>query len=203
MQVPGDPSSAAFVLVAALLVPGSEVRVRDLGLNAARTGLFTTLQEMGADLVIENERLQGGERVGDVVARHGALRGVDVPAGRAATMIDEYPVLGVLAASAQGRTRMRGLSELRVKESDRLASTAAMLAANGVQVHVDGDELLVTGGRIPGGGLVETQMDHRIAMSALVLGRGADQPVRVDDASFIETSFPGFTALLEGLVARN
>ena len=203
VQVPGDPSSAAFVLAAALLVPGSEVRVRDVGLNAARTGLFTTLQEMGADLVIENERLQGGERVGDVVARHGALRGVDVPAERAASMIDEYPVLGALAASAQGPTRMRGLSELRVKESDRLASTAAMLMANGVHVRVDGDELLVTGGRIPGGGLVETQMDHRIAMSALVLGRGADQPVRVDDASFIETSFPGFSALLDGLVARN
>ncbi len=203
VQVPGDPSSAAFVLVAALLVPGSEVRVRNVGLNAARTGLFTTLQEMGADLVIENERMVGGERVGDVVARHGTLRAVDVPAERAATMIDEYPVLAVLAASAQGQTRMRGLSELRVKESDRLASTAAMLAANGVAVEVDGAELLVTGGRIPGGGLVEAQMDHRIAMSALVLGRGAEQPVRVDDASFIETSFPGFTALLDGLVGHN
>jgi len=196
--VPGDPSSAAFPIVAALLVPGSRLRIAGVGLNPLRTGLFATLREMGASLVVENERLEGGEPVGDIVASHGMLRGTDVPPGRAPSMIDEYPVLAVAAAFAEGSTRMRGLSELRVKESDRLAATAALLAANGVRVEVEGDDLIVHGtGRPPAGdGLVATHMDHRLAMSALVLGLAADQPVRVDDASFVDTSFPGFADLM-------
>ncbi len=196
--VPGDPSSAAFLLVAALLVPGSRLTIEGVGLNPLRTGLFATLREMGARLTVENARIAGGEPVGDLVAEHGALRGVGVPAGRAPSMIDEYPVLAVAAAAAHGTTRMRGLRELRVKESDRLAATEAMLAAGGIQAEVEGDDLLVhgTSGAIPGGGTVATHMDHRIAMSALVLGLAARTPVRVDDAGFIETSFPGFAALV-------
>lgn len=199
--VPGDPSSAAFPIVAALLVPGSRLRLRGVGLNAARTGLFTTLREMGADLVVENERTEGGEPVGDLVVTHSALHGVEVPAERAPSMIDEYPVLAAAAAVASGRTRMCGLGELRVKESDRLAATAAMLAVNGVRAAVEADDLLVDGGPVPGGGRVETHMDHRIAMSALVLGQVADAGVVVDDAAFIDTSFPGFAALMRGLGA--
>jgi len=199
--VPGDPSSAAFPIVAALLVPGSRVVVENVGLNPLRTGLFTTLREMGARLAIENERIAGGERVGDIVAEHAELRGVEVPPGRAPSMIDEYPVLAVAAAAARGLTRMRGLAELRVKESDRLAATAALLAANGVRCEIAGDDLIVhgTGGAIPGGGVVATQMDHRIAMSALVMGLAARAPVTVDDAAFIDTSFPGFAALMNRL----
>ncbi len=201
VMVPGDPSSAAFPLVAALLVPGSRVTVRSVGLNPARTGLFASLREMGADLVIANERTEGGEPVGDVTATQGPLRGIEVPPGRAPSMIDEYPVLAVAAASATGRTRMRGLAELRVKESDRLSATAALLAANGVRVTIEGDDLVVEGGVVPGGAVVETHMDHRIAMSALVLGQAAASPVAVDDAAFIDTSFPGFAALMQGLGA--
>ena len=201
--VPGDPSSAAFPLVAALIVPGSVVTIRGVGLNPLRTGLFATLREMGARLDITNERLEGGEPVGDVTATYTGLRGVDVPPGRAPSMIDEYPVLAVAAACATGPTRMRGLAELRVKESDRLAATAAMLAANGARVEIEGDDLLVQGGKAApsGGGRVETHMDHRIAMSALVLGLATDLPVGVDDAAFIDTSFPGFAALMRGLGA--
>jgi 3-phosphoshikimate 1-carboxyvinyltransferase len=196
--VPGDPSSAAFLLVAALLVPGSQVTIANVGLNPLRTGLFATLREMGAELRIENARVEGGEPVGDLVATHGPLRAVEVPPGRAPSMIDEYPVLAVAAAAATGTSRMRGLAELRVKESDRLAATAAMLAANGIAARIEGDDLLVegTGGAIPGGGLVATHMDHRLAMSALVMGLAARAPVAVDDAGFIETSFPGFAALM-------
>ncbi|MFC7477207.1 3-phosphoshikimate 1-carboxyvinyltransferase [Dankookia sp. GCM10030260] len=196
--VPGDPSSAAFLLVAALLVPGSRVTVENVGLNPLRTGLFATLREMGARLTVENARVAGGEPVGDVTAEYGPLQGVEVPPGRAPSMIDEYPVLAVAAAAAAGETRMRGLSELRVKESDRLAATAALLAANGIAARIEGDDLVVTGtsGAIPGGGLVATHMDHRLAMSALVMGLAARAPVAVDDAAFIETSFPGFAALL-------
>ena len=201
IMVPGDPSSAAFPLVAALLVPGSRVTVAGVGLNPARIGLFTTLQEMGADLVIGNVRTEGGEPVGDVTVAYGALHGIEVPAGRAPSMIDEYPVLAAAAAVAQGRTRMRGLSELRVKESDRLSATAAMLSANGVRVAIDGDDLVVDGGAVPGGAVVETHMDHRIAMSALVLGQAAAAPIGVDDSAFIDTSFPGFAALMQGLGA--
>ena len=198
IEVPGDPSSAAFPLVAALLVPGSRLRIEGVGLNPLRTGLVTTLLEMGADLSVENRREAAGEPVGDLIAAHGPLRGVDVPPERAPSMIDEYPSLAVAAACAEGTTRMRGLKELRVKESDRLAATAALLAANGVAVEIEGDDLLVRGtGRPPaGGGDVATHMDHRIAMSALVLGLVAREPVRVDDTGFIDTSFPGFVALM-------
>jgi 3-phosphoshikimate 1-carboxyvinyltransferase len=200
--VPGDPSSAAFPIVAALLVPGSRVVIAGVGLNTLRTGLFTTLREMGAALTIVNPRIEGGEPVGDIVAEYTELRAVDVPADRAPSMIDEYPVLAVAAASARGMTRMRGLGELRVKESDRLAATAALLAVNGVRVEIEGDDLLVwgTGAAPAGGGKVETHMDHRLAMSALVLGLSTAVPVAIDDASFIETSFPRFVELINGLL---
>ncbi len=199
--VPGDPSSASFPLVAALLVPGSRVVVEGVGLNPLRTGLFTTLRDMGAALRVENARTEGGEPVGDIIAEYTMLNAVDVPPGRAPSMIDEYPILAVAASFARGITRMRGLKELRVKESDRLSATAALLAANGIRAEIDGDDLLVHGqGTAPsGGGLVETHMDHRIAMSALVLGLATQAPVRVDDAGFIDTSFPGFAALLNRL----
>jgi 3-phosphoshikimate 1-carboxyvinyltransferase len=204
VAVPGDPSSAAFPIVAALLVPGSRVVIEAVGLNPLRTGLFMTLREMGATLAVENARTEGGEPVGDLVVEATALRGIEVPPERAPSMIDEYPVLAVAAAFADGTTRMRGLKELRVKESDRLAATAALLAANGVAVEVEGDDLVVhgRGRRPPGGGLVETHMDHRIAMSALVMGLGAAAPVAVDDAGFIDTSFPGFAALMNGLAGN-
>jgi 3-phosphoshikimate 1-carboxyvinyltransferase len=199
--VPGDPSSAAFPIVAALLVPGSAIRIEGLGINPLRTGLFDCLREMGADLVVENLRISGGEPVGDVVVRHSALHGIEVPWERAPAMIDEYPVLAVAAACATGTTRMLGLKELRVKESDRLSATAAMLAANGARVEIVGDDLIVEGTGAPpaGGGLVETHMDHRLAMSALVMGLASDRPVTVDDCSFIDTSFPGFVALMNRL----
>ncbi|MBV9537796.1 MAG: 3-phosphoshikimate 1-carboxyvinyltransferase [Acidisphaera sp.] len=202
IAVPGDPSSAAFPLVAALLVPGSTLRIEAVGLNPLRTGLFATLREMGASLAVERERLEGGEPVGDLVVRHGPLAPVDVPPERAPSMIDEYPILAVAAASAPGTTRMRGLRELRVKESDRLSATAALLAANGVRVTVEGDDLLVhgTGALPPGGGRVATHMDHRLAMSALVLGLAAAEPVALDDAAFIDTSFPGFVALMNSAI---
>ncbi len=201
--VPGDPSSAAFPMVAALLVPGSRIVLRGVGLNPLRTGLFTTLREMGAALTVLNERLEGGEPVGDIVVEHTALRAVDVPPERAPSMIDEYPILAVAAASASGVTRMRGLKELRAKESDRLAATAAMLVANGVQVEIAGDDLIVHGNGAPpaGGGVVVTHMDHRLAMSGLVFGLSSMQPITVDDGTFIDTSFPGFVGLMNGLIA--
>ena len=177
--------------------------IANVGLNPLRTGLFLTLREMGAKLVVENQRLQGGEPVGDLTAHFSALRPVDVPPERAPSMIDEYPVLAVLCAAANGTSRLRGLAELRVKESDRLAATAALLRVNGVNVEIEGDDLLVHGtGEIPGGGLVETHMDHRLAMSALVMGQAAREPVRIDDASFIDTSFPAFLKLMRGLGAE-
>jgi 3-phosphoshikimate 1-carboxyvinyltransferase len=200
--VPGDPSSAAFPLAAALLVPGSRLRILGVGLNPLRTGLFATLREMGATLAVENPRTEGGEPVGDIVAEYATLRGIEVPPERAPSMIDEYPILAVLAAAAAGTTRMRGLKELRVKESDRLSATAAMLAANGVKVAIEGDDLIVQGGGIPGGGVVETHMDHRLAMSALVMGLASQNGVAVDDASFIDTSFPGFVDLMNGAIGQ-
>ena len=198
VAVPGDPSSAAFLVAAALLVPGSRMTVPAVGLNPTRCGLFLTLGEMGADVVVANRRVEGGEPVGDLIVTHGPLRGADVPWERAPFMIDEYPVLAVIAAFASGTTRMRGLKELRVKESDRVAATAALLAANGARVQIEGDDLIVhgTGGPPRGDGMVSTHMDHRIAMAALVLGTATQKPVTVDDASFIDTSFPSFVELM-------
>jgi 3-phosphoshikimate 1-carboxyvinyltransferase len=201
VRVPGDPSSAAFPLVAALIVPGSSVTVRNVGLNPRRTGLYDTLREMGADLTIANQRVEAGEPVGDITVRAGTLTGVEVPAGRAPSMIDEYPILAVAAAFAKGRTVMRGLSELRVKESDRLGAVARGLAACGVAVEVAGDDLTVVGTGAPpaGGADIVASLDHRIAMAFLVMGLGAREPVRVDDVSPIATSFPGFLELMRGL----
>ena len=197
VTVPADPSSAAFPLVAALIVPGSEVILQGVMTNVTRTGLFKTLREMGAGIEELNPRLEGGEDVADLRVRASALKGVEVPSERAPFMIDEYLVLGVAAACAEGTTRMRGLKELRVKESDRLAATAAMLRINGVDVEIEGDDLIVHGkGRVAGGGLVATHMDHRIAMSALVMGLASDKPVQVDDTAFIATSFPGFVEMM-------
>ncbi len=203
VMVPGDPSSAAFPLVAALLVPGSKVTIPAIGLNPLRTGLFLCLEEMGASVTVRNRRIEGGEPVGDLDIAGGALSAIDVTAERAPSMIDEYPVLAVAAACAAGSTRMRGLKELRVKESDRLAATAALLTANGVRVEIEGDDMIVHGtGKPPaGGGTVATHMDHRIAMSALVLGIVAAAPVTVDNAGFIDTSFPGFVGLMNAIGA--
>ena len=203
VAVPGDPSSAAFPLVAALLVPGSEITLTGVGLNPLRTGLFACLREMGADIVVRNPRIQGGEPVGDLEIAYTELRAVDVPAERAPSMIDEYPVLAAAAACATGITRLRGLKELRVKESDRLAATAAMLTVNGVRVEIEADDMIIHGTGAPpaGGGLVETHMDHRIAMSALVFGMATRAPVTADDAGFIDTSFPGFVDLMNALGA--
>jgi 3-phosphoshikimate 1-carboxyvinyltransferase len=200
--VPADPSSAAFPLVAAAITAGSDVILEGVMLNPLRAGLIATLGEMGAAIERVDTRNEGGEQVAELRVRGGALRGVEVPASRAPSMIDEYPVLAVAAAFAEGTTIMRGLKELRVKESDRLAGTAALLRGNGVKVEVEGDDLIVQGrGRAPGGGLVATHMDHRLAMAALVMGLASEQPVRIDDASFIATSFPGFVELMRGLGA--
>ena len=201
--VPADPSSAAFPLVAALITPGSDVLLEGVMMNPLRTGLLTTLAEMGASVEQLGMRTEGGEEVANLRARSGTLRGVTVPAARAPSMIDEYPVLAVVAAFAEGETVMRGLKELRVKESDRLAATAAMLRNNGVEAEIDGDDLIVQGvGRAPGGGLVTTHMDHRIAMSALVMGLASENPVKIDDGAFIATSFPGFVELMRSLGAE-
>ena len=206
LEVPGDPSSAAFPAVAALLLPGAEVVIEGVGLNPLRSGLYETLREMGAEILEENPRELGGEPVADLVVRASRLAGVTVPAERAPRMIDEYPILAVAAACAEGPTVMQGLGELRVKESDRLASMAAGLAACGVEVEEGPDRLVVQGrgGRVPGGNnaAIGTHLDHRIAMSFLVLGLAAERPVIIDDGSPIDTSFPGFAALLAGLGAR-
>lgn len=206
VAVPGDPSSAAFPLVAGLIVPGSEVTVEGVMLNELRTGLFTTLREMGADLVISNRRMASGEEVGDITARYSALKGVVVPPERAPAMIDEYPILAVAAAFADGPTVMRGIGEMRVKESDRIALTAAGLRACGVAVEEEPEGMTVVGTRggdhpVRGGGLVHTHGDHRIAMSHLILGMAAQEPVAVDEPGMIATSFPGFAELMRGLGA--
>ncbi len=202
IDVPGDPSSAAFPLVAALVTPGSDVIVRNVLVNPLRAGLFETLLEMGADLEMLDRRLAGGEPVADIRARHSALRGVTVPAERAPRMIDEYPILSVAAAFAEGETVMEGLAELRVKESDRLGAAAAGLAACGADAAIEGDSLRVRGrGRPTGGAAITTHGDHRIAMSFLVLGLAGAQPVTVDEPDMIATSFPGFTALMQSLGA--
>ena len=200
--VPADPSSAAFPLVAALIAPGSELVLEAVMTNPLRTGLLTTLREMGATIEALAKRDDGGEEVADLRVVTSALKGVDVPPERAPSMIDEYPVLAVAASFAEGPTRMRGLKELRVKESDRLAATADMLRANGVTIEIEGDDLIVHGkGRPAGGGEVKTHMDHRIAMSALVLGLATENPVRIDDSAFIATSFPGFVELMRSIGA--
>ncbi|HTQ33352.1 MAG TPA: 3-phosphoshikimate 1-carboxyvinyltransferase [Stellaceae bacterium] len=199
--VPADISSAAFAIVAGLVVPGSELTVEGVGLNPSRTGLLACLEEMGAEIVYLNQRVEGGEPVADICVRAGALRGADISPQRAPSMIDEYPILAVAAACAKGRTVMRGLAELRVKESDRLAGTAAGLVACGVKVAVEGDDLIVDGDGTPpaGGALIETKLDHRIAMAFLVMGLAAKSPVRIDDARPIATSFPGFVPLMNRL----
>jgi 3-phosphoshikimate 1-carboxyvinyltransferase len=200
--VPADPSSAAFPLVAALIVPGSELILHSVMTNPLRTGLFKTLLEMGATIETIEKRDDGGEEVADLRVKTSRLKGVEVPPERAPSMIDEYLVLGVAAAFAEGTTRMRGLKELRVKESDRLEATAAMLRVNGVAVEIEGDDLIVHGkGTVAGGGEVKTHMDHRIAMSALVMGLASENPVRIDDSAFIATSFPGFVELMRSLGA--
>jgi 3-phosphoshikimate 1-carboxyvinyltransferase len=201
--VPGDPSSAAFPLIAALITPGSEVILDGVMMNSLRAGLLTTLGEMGASIEYLERRSDGGEDVADLLVRASALRSVEVPAVRAPSMIDEYPVLAVAASFAQGVTVMRGLKELRVKESDRLAATAALLRGNGVEAAIEGDDLIVQGrGRAPGGGVVTTHMDHRIAMAALVMGLASEKPVKIDDGAFIATSFPGFVELMRSLGAE-
>jgi len=201
VEVPRDPSSAAFPLVSALIVPGSEIELPGILLNARRIGLIETLLEMGAKIEIRNERTSGGEKIGDLIVRHSELEGVDVPAERAPSMIDEYPVLAVAASFAKGKTAMRGLEELRVKESDRLEAVARGLKANGVRHEIEGDDLIVEGGAVPGGGTVATHMDHRIAMSFLTMGLASEKPVIVDDVTMIATSFPEYQDLMKGLGA--
>lgn len=204
VAVPRDPSSSAFPLVAALIVPGSEVVLNDVMLNPRRTGLFDTLKEMGADLEIRDPRDAGGEMVGDLVVRGSALKGITVPVARVSDMIDEFPILAVAAAFAEGDTVMQGLEELRVKESDRLSAIVAGLRANGVCVDEREDGMTVHGmgqNGVPGGGSVVTHLDHRIAMSFLVMGLAAQAPVTVDDSATIATSFPNFEALMTGLGA--
>jgi 3-phosphoshikimate 1-carboxyvinyltransferase len=200
--VPGDPSSAAFLVAAALIVPGSEITIEGVLVNPTRTGFYTTLREMGADVAFINEREEGGEPIADVRVRHSKLKGVRVPPGRAPRMIDEYPMLACVAAYASGETRMEGLAELKVKESDRLAATADGLIANGVAAKAQDDTLIVQGGAgVRGGGRVATHLDHRIAMAFLTLGLGAERPVTVDDTAMIATSFPEFRSLMERLGA--
>ena len=204
VRVPGDPSSAAFPLVAALITPGSEVTVQGMLLNALRIGLLETLGDMGANLSVTNIRDEGGETVADVTARHSALTGVVVPPERAPSMIDEYPILAVAAAFAEGPTVMQGIGEMRVKESDRIALMAAGLAACGVGVEEGPDSLTVVGAvrgnhGVRGGVRVTTHGDHRIAMSHLILGLASEAPVAVDEPGMIATSFPGFLALMRSL----
>jgi 3-phosphoshikimate 1-carboxyvinyltransferase len=204
VSIPGDPSSAAFPIVAALIVPGSRVTILNVMVNPLRTGLLATLREMGADLHFGKERMHGGEAVADVTASGSDLRGVEVPPERAPSMIDEYPILAVAASFATGRTVMHGLAELRVKESNRLAAVVAGLQACGIDAREDGDSLIVEGkGSAPaGGGDILAHHDHRIAMSFLVMGLAAQHPVRVDSADMIATSFPGFVALMHSIGAR-
>ncbi len=205
IDVPRDPSSAAFPVCAALIVPGSDVLVPNIGLNPTRAGLFATLREMGADLSYENERLEGGEPVADLRARFSPdLKGIEVDPARAASMIDEYPVLSVVAAFAEGATVMCGVAELRVKESDRIDAMSTGLRANGVEVEDGPDWWIVHGrghGNVPGGAACASHLDHRIAMSFLILGMAANAPVAVDDGGPIATSFPIFEPLMQDLGA--
>ncbi len=203
INVPGDPSSAAFPLVAALLCPGSSVILRHIGLNPRRTGLFAVLREMGGQIKEINQSIEGGEAVADLVVSSSALHGIDVPPERAPSMIDEYPILAVAASCASGITRMKGLAELRVKESDRLELMAKGLSRCGAKADIEGDDLIVYGTGHPprGGTVIETAMDHRIAMSFLVLGMRTEDPISVDDGGFIATSFPKFVPAMNALGA--
>ncbi len=204
IAVPGDPSSAAFFVVAALLVPGSAVTIENVGINETRAGLFGVLREMGADIRFERERIVGGEPVADLIVTHSALTGIEVAPEIAPTMIDEYPILFVAAALAQGRTVMRGLGELRIKESDRIAAMAEGLRAIGARVEELEDGLIVDGSGgdlLPGGATVAAKLDHRIAMSFAVVGLAARTPVTIDDMAPVATSFPGFADLLLGIGA--
>jgi 3-phosphoshikimate 1-carboxyvinyltransferase len=200
--VPADPSSAAFPIVAALICPGSELLLKNICVNPLRTGLFITLKEMGANIVYKNERIVAGEKVADIAVAYGTLKGVGVPAQRAPSMIDEYPILAVAAAFAKGETVMHGLSELRVKESDRLNAIVESLAACGVETRAEGDTLHVTGGKAKGGATIRTNFDHRIAMAFLVMGMATKEPVEIDDGSAISTSFPNFVELMNSLGAH-
>jgi 3-phosphoshikimate 1-carboxyvinyltransferase len=203
VEVPGDPSSAAFATVAALIAPGSAITLPNIGINPLRIGLYVTLKEMGADIAFTNQREVAGEPVADLVVRASALKGVEVPADRAPSMIDEYPILAVAAAFADGPTVMKGLAELRVKESDRIAAIAGGLTAIGAAFEEGDDDLTVLGNGRPKGSVtpIATHFDHRIAMSFLVAGVGAEGPVTVDDGAAIATSFPGFVDLMNGLGA--
>ena len=202
--VPRDPSSAAFLVVAALIVPGSEVFIPGVLLNPRRTGLIETLLQMGADISIADRRESGGEDTGDLLVRHSELRGIEVPPERAPSLIDEYPILAIAAANAGGSTAMRGLEELRLKESDRLLAIVHGLRACGVQVEELEDGMMIHGcsGGLPGGATIGTHMDHRIAMSFLVAGLASRAPVTVDDVSMIATSFPEFEPLMRSVGAQ-
>ncbi|SMO33296.1 3-phosphoshikimate 1-carboxyvinyltransferase [Paracoccus laeviglucosivorans] len=203
VAVPRDPSSAAFPVAAALIVPGSEIRVPGVSRNPTRDGLYVTLLEMGADITFENERVEGGEPVADLLVRHGPLKGVTTPEDRAASMIDEFPILSVIACFATGTTVMQGVKELRVKESDRIAAMVAGLRANGASVDETEDTMTVHGtGALAGGGTAVTHLDHRIAMSFLVGGLASEQPIGVDDGRPIATSFPDFLPLMTALGAQ-
>lgn len=202
VAVPRDPSSAAFPVAAALIVPGSEIRVPGVSRNPTRDGLYVTLLEMGADITFENPRDEGGEPVADLLVRHGPLTGVTVPAGRAASMIDEFPILSVIACFAAGTTVMQGVHELRVKESDRIEAMLTGLRANGARVEATDDTMTVHGtGALAGGAAAATHLDHRIAMSFLVAGLASDAPISVDDGAPIATSFPDFLPLMARLGA--
>ena len=202
VTVPGDPSSAAFPIVAALITPGSDVTIENVMMNPTRVGLFETLTEMGAYLRSDNFRTSGGEVIADIQVKYSKLHGVTVPPERAPSMIDEYPVLAIAAAYASGTTTMRGIAEMRVKESDRISATVALLKENGVETVEYEDGFAVKGGSVAGGGVVTTHHDHRIAMSALILGLQADAPVTIDDSAMIATSFPTFFDLMKGLGAK-
>ena len=202
VNVPGDPSSAAFPIIAALTTPGSDIIIENVMMNPTRTGLFETLTEMGAYLRTDNFRTSGGEIIADIHVKHSKLHGVTVPENRAPSMIDEYPILAIAAAHASGTTIMRGIAEMRVKESDRISATVALLEVNGVETTEYDDGFAVKGGGVAGGGTVTTHHDHRIAMSALVLGMNAALPVSIDDGDMIATSFPTFFELMNGLGAK-